>query len=265
MSRRQKRARREASGGAAADSASAPAAADLAHLQSRVGHSFSDAQRLVRALTHSSLAVSSDIGDLERLEFLGDRVLGLLTAEALWRRYPAMEEGELAPRLNALVRKETCAQAAIAFGLDSLILMSPHEEEAGGRRKKAILGDVCEAFLGALYIDGGLAAARGAFDLYWTPNLDRLYKDHRDAKTALQEWSPDRGVGAPTYETVSAEGPAHAPAFVVEAALPGFEPARGEGSSKREAQMRAARAMLVREGVWADDDARDGDATNDDA
>ena len=223
-------------------------------LEARVGHAFADRSLLERALTHSSLSGDRRVKDLERLEFLGDRVLGLLTAEALWRRYPDMEEGELAPRLNALVRKETCAKAALALGLDALVKMSVHEEEAGGRRKKAILGDVCEAFLGALYIDGGLAAARRAFDLFWTPNLEVLSQGHRDAKTALQEWSQERKKGTPHYAIISAGGPAHAPAFGIEVKIDGFEPATGEGRSKREAQMNAAEAFLIREGVWTEDE-----------
>jgi ribonuclease-3 len=226
----------------------------LAALQERIGHKFADQKLLKSALTHSSLAATSKIGDLERLEFLGDRVLSLLTAEALWRKYPKMREGDLAPRFNALVRKETCAKAALAFGLDAIIKMSSQEEESGGRRKKAILGDACEALLGALYVDGGLEAARRAFDLFWSPNLESLSMRHRDAKTTLQEWSQERGLGPPKYEVVNAEGPAHAPAFTIDVLVPGFAAVRGAGQSKRAAQMAAAAAFLVREKVWTDDE-----------
>ena len=228
--------------------------ADVAALEARIGHRFADRALIERALTHSSLSGGNAlVRDLERLEFLGDRVLGLLTAEALWRRHPDYAEGELAPLFNALVMKETCAKAALAFGLDALIRMSPHEEEAGGRKKKAILGDACEALLGALYIDGGLEAARRAYDLFWTPNLDALSKSHRDAKTTLQEWSQERRKGAPHYAVVSSGGPAHAPAFEVEVRVDGYTPAKGAGRSKREAQMAAATAFLVREKVWSPD------------
>lgn len=229
-------------------------AKSLAALQERVGHKFADQSLLKRALTHSSLAATSKVGDLERLEFLGDRVLGILAAESLWRAYPKMREGDLAPRLNALVRKETCAKAALAWGLDKLVKMSAQEEESGGRGKKAILGDVAEAFLGALYIDGGLEAARRAYDQFWTPNLEALSLQHRDAKTTLQEWSQERGLGAPKYEVVNSEGPAHAPAFTIDVAVKGFDPVRAEGQSKRAAQMAAARAFLVREKVWIADE-----------
>jgi len=223
-------------------------------LEARIGHRFSDSTLLERALTHSSLSAGGRVRDLERLEFLGDRVLGLLTAEALWRLYPTYEEGELAPMLNALVRKETCAKAALAYGLDQLIRMSPHEDEAGGRKKKAILGDACEALLGALYIDGGLDAARRAYDLFWTPNLEALSKAHRDAKTALQEWSQECKKGTPHYTVTGSGGPDLAPAFEVEVRIDGYKPAQGEGRSKREAQMAAAAAFLMREGVWTEDE-----------
>ena len=222
-------------------------------LETRIGRTFSDRALLERALTHSSLSNAQGGRDLERLEFLGDRVLGLLAAEALYRRHPDMVEGALAPRLNALVRKETCAKAAVALGLDALARMSAHEEAAGGRRKVAILGDVAEAFLGALYLDGGLDAARAAFDLYWTPNLDLLSQSHRDPKTALQEWTQERRRGKPDYVTVASGGPAHAPAFEVDVRVEGYASARGEGRSKREAQAEAALAFLRREGVWTDD------------
>ncbi|RZO68200.1 MAG: ribonuclease III [Parvularculaceae bacterium] len=221
------------------------------NLERRIGYRFQSRTLLMRALTHSSLSSNTGVGDWERLEFLGDRVLGLLTAEALWRRYPEKSEGQLAPRLNALVRKETCAQAAISFGLDHALRLAPHEEQAGGRQKTSILGDVCEAFLGALYIDGGLEAARKAYDLFWTENLDRLYGDHQDPKTALQEWSQERGRGTPKYVLLKAEGPDHAPEFLIKSVISGAE-ATGRGKSKRAAQMDAARNLLLKQGAWSE-------------
>ena len=226
-----------------------------ADLEKRIGHRFDDQTLLTRALTHSSLSGGDrTVRDLERLEFLGDRVLGLLTAEELWRRYPEFSEGDMAPRLNALVRKETCAKAALHFRLDKHVQMSEWEESAGGRKKKAILGDVMEALLGALYIDGGLEAARGVYEQFWTPNLEDLSKLHKDPKTALQEWSQNKRLGTPHYEVTDADGPAHAPAFTIEVQIKGKKPASGEGKSKREAQMEAARAFLVREKVWTEDE-----------
>ncbi len=228
---------------------------NFAELEKRIDHAFADKALLVRALTHSSLSGGDNtVRDLERLEFLGDRVLGLLTAEELWRRYPHYSEGDMAPRLNALVRKETCAKAAQHFGVDEFIMMSEWEAQSGGRKKKAILGDVMEALLGALYIDGGLEAARRVYDQFWTPNLEDLSKLHKDPKTALQEWSQNKKLGTPHYEVINADGPAHAPAFTVDVRVKGMKPTQGEGRSKREAQMEAARRFLVREKVWTDDE-----------
>ncbi len=228
---------------------------EFSTLENRLGWQFNDPNLLVRALTHSSLSGGARVvRDLERLEFLGDRVLGLLTAEELWRRYPEFEEGDMAPRLNALVRKETCAKAALHFGIDEFIMMSEWEEGAGGRKKKAILGDVMEALLGAIYVDGGLDAARIVYDRYWTPNLEDLSRYHRDAKTALQEWSQNKKLGTPDYTVLDADGPAHAPAFTIEVQVKGRKPAQGEGKSKRKAQMDAARNFLIREGIWNGDE-----------
>jgi ribonuclease-3 len=224
-------------------------------LEERLGYRFADQSLLARALTHSSLSGGKDdVRDLERLEFLGDRVLGLLTAEELWRLYPDYEEGLLAPRLNALVRKETCAKAAVFFELGDHIRMSSWEADAGGRKKKAILGDAMEALLGALYIDGGLEAARGVYSQFWTPRLEELSKFHRDAKTALQEWTQRKKLGTPDYDVLEADGPDHAPAFKVEVRVKGNASATGEGPSKRAAQMAAAKAFLMREGIWDDND-----------
>ena len=229
----------------------------LAELQDRLGYHFQDMTLLERAITHSSLSSqSNNVRDLERLEFLGDRVLGLLTAENLWRRYPDYSEGEMAPRLNALVRKETCARAARAIGLDRVVRLSQAEEQAGGRDKDAILGDACEALLGALYIDGGLKAARNLYALYWGKDFDRLSSRYKDSKTALQEWAQGQGKGTPVYDVVKRSGPAHAPVFVVDVIIDGLKPARAEGSSKRAAQTQAAQLLLLREEIWTEDDAR---------
>lgn len=223
-------------------------------LQDRIGHRFKDITLLERAVTHSSLSASGTVRDLERLEFLGDRVLGLMVAEALWRRHPEYSEGDMAPRLNALVRKETCAKAARSIGLAEVLRMSAAEEDAGGRRKDAILGDACEALLGALYVDGGLKSAQRVFDMFWNPNFEKLSARYIDAKTALQEWAQSERKAAPTYRTVSTKGPAHAPAFVMEVEVPGLKPEQGEAGSKRAAQQIAAQKVLLREGIWTEDD-----------
>lgn len=228
---------------------------NFAPLERRIGYQFENKALLTRALTHSSLSGQDNSPrDLERLEFLGDRVLGLLTAEILWRDFPHYDEGDMAPRLNALVRKETCAKAALHFGIDGHIMMSEWEAQSGGRKKKAILGDVMEALLGALYVDGGLEAARGVYDQFWRANIEDLSKLHKDAKTALQEWSQNKKLGTPDYVVVEAGGPAHAPDFTIEVRVKGRSSAQGDGRSKRAAQMAAARAFLIRERVWTDDE-----------
>jgi ribonuclease-3 len=221
-------------------------------VEEAVGHSFDDRSLLVRALTHASLS-GDGVRDLERLEFLGDRVLGLLTAEVLWRRYPNLSEGDLAPRLNAMVRKETCAEAARSWKLGPALRMSRGEERAGGRDKDAILGDACEALLGALYIDGGLEAARKAYDRFWLAQFDELSTQTIDPKTALQEWAQEKGYGTPRYNDIDREGPDHAPRFTVAVEVNGLKPEHATGSNKRVAQMRAARKMLEREDVWTPD------------
>ncbi len=220
-------------------------------VEAAIGHSFDRRGLLERALTHSSLSNDgSGVRDLERLEFLGDRVLGLLTAEELWRRYPEMEEGQMAPRLNALVRKETCADAARHWNLGEAVRLAKGEENNGGRDRDSVLGDACEALLGALYVDGGLEAARKAYDTYWGARFEELAAEHREAKTALQEWAQDRGHGTPRYADIDRSGPDHSPVFTVEVEAGKLDPTRASGPSKRAAQTEAARLMLVREGVW---------------
>ena len=223
----------------------------LAEVASATGHTFADPELLKRAMTHSSVA-SENVRDLERLEFLGDRVLGLLTAEALWRRYPDMSEGELAPRLNQLVRKETCADAARYFDLGPALTMSAGEENNGGRDRDAILGDAMESLLGALYVDGGLEAARQVWDQFWGERLEAIAAGHRDPKTSLQEWAQAEGHGTPSYVDVGRTGPDHAPRFTVEVRAGKLAPEQGKGSSKRDAQADAALTILKREGVWRD-------------
>jgi ribonuclease-3 len=221
-------------------------------VEQRIGHRFEDRELLQRALTHSS--VSSNSGkDLERLEFLGDRVLGLLTAEELWRRYPDMEEGQLAPRLNQLVRKETCADAARFFDLGEALKLSAGEENNGGRDRTAILGDACEALLGAVYIDGGLEAAAAVYRRYWGERFDAIADAHRDPKTVLQEWAQAVGHGTPSYIDIDRRGPDHAPCFTVEVRAGKLDAERAQGASKREAQAAAALKVLTREGVWDGD------------
>lgn len=184
----------------------------------------------------------------ERLEFLGDRVLGLLIAETLIARFPNETEGALAPRFNALVRKETCAAVAREQGLAEAVIISPSERSAGPAPAATILADACEALIAALYLDGGIEAARKFVTRAWAKHLDALTSDMRDPKTALQEWAQSAKGGriTPAYELLGRTGPDHAPRFRVAVRVKGMSAAEGEGASKREAEQAAARAMLER-------------------
>jgi ribonuclease-3 len=208
------------------------------------GHRFKDGALIARALTHSSAGGA----DNEQLEFLGDRVLGFLVAELLVQQYPHENEGALALKLNALVRMETCARVAEAAGVDAALILAASEDRAGGRRKGAILGDACEAVIAALYLDGGIVAARKFVTKYWRPLLSEVTGDLRDPKNALQEWAQGRKLGTPSYRVARREGPDHAPRFTVEVSVRGHEPALGEGTSMRAAEQAAARALVGRLG-----------------
>jgi ribonuclease-3 len=199
---------------------------------------------LKRALTHSSANATASN---ERLEFLGDRVLGLIAAEKLHALYPGDPEGALALKYNALVRQETCARAAEAAGLADQLILASSESSSGGRRKAAILAGVCEAVIAALYQDGGIDAARRFVECYWTEAFGSLDRDMRDAKTALQEWAQSRrgDAAAPVYTLVKRVGPDHAPRFLVEVSVSGQTSQTGEGRSKREAEQDAAKKMLT--------------------
>jgi ribonuclease III len=223
----------------------------LADLSARLGHNFADPALLKLALTHASArAVARPEEDNERLEFLGDRVLGLAIAELLSDRFPKAREGELARWFNHLVRAETCAEIAQEWELGDFILMSGGEAGSGGRRKKTILANACEAVLGAVFADGGYEAARDLVQRFWEKQLGVLEAAALDAKSVLQEWAQGRQLPLPRYLEVAREGPDHAPRFTAEVQIEGVPPERGQGANKRAAEQAAALAMLVREGVW---------------
>ena len=225
----------------------------LSSLEDKLGHHFRDRDLLERALTHPSAVAEGNLSpaaSYQRLEFLGDRVLALVVADMLIAAFPEAEEGELARRLTGLVRNESCAEVALEAGLSAWIRLGGGEAQSGGRRKAAILGDVCEAVIGALFLDGGLEAARAFIERNWRARMTNWTGPLRDAKTTLQEWAQGRGLATPRYTIVGRSGPDHAPHFVVEVAVEGLEPLAGEGRSRREAEQRAAGAVLIREGVW---------------
>ncbi|MEM6973808.1 MAG: ribonuclease III [Pseudomonadota bacterium] len=212
-----------------------------------LGYRFKDIERLASALTHAS-AAGAAWPDNQRLEFLGDRVLGLVIAEALMARFPDDAEGALAPRLNALVRRETLAEVAGRLDLGAHLVLGRSETLSGGRRKSAILADAMEAVIAAIYLDGGLAAARQLILAHWAPYLDRATTEEAptDAKSALQAWVQARGMGLPDYVEIARRGPDHAPRFTMAVRLENGRSAEGEASGKRLAEQSAAATLLER-------------------
>jgi ribonuclease-3 len=219
-------------------------------LEKAIGYRFKDRGLLQRALTHASARSGKTLQDNERLEFLGDRVLGLVIAELLCETFPQASEGELARRFNRLVRGGTCALVGRQINLGTYLILSGSEAENGGRDKDTILADAVEALLGAVQLEAGYDAARMLVRKLWTPELDKLPVVAVDAKSALQEWAQGRGLDLPDYVEVERSGPDHAPRFISEVRIAGCKPARGEGSSKRAAEQSAAMTLLAREGVW---------------
>jgi ribonuclease-3 len=222
----------------------------FAALERRVGYEFADRSLLKRALTHSSAASKRGGGSYQQLEFLGDRVLALAIADMLLAAFPKASEGELARRLTALVRNETCVAVARELELGEATQLGGGEAQSGGRTKAAILGDVCEALIGALYLDGGAEPARRFIEKHWRSRMLDGDAARPDAKTTLQEWAQGRGLLTPTYAIVKRSGPEHAPRFTSEVKVEGVNPATGEGGSRREAEQQAAAALLHRQGIW---------------
>jgi ribonuclease-3 len=219
-------------------------------LTERIGYVFGDETLLERAVTHvSSVRDRSRGSSYQRLEFLGDRVLGLAVAEMLFAAFPKADEGELSKRLAQLVRQETCAEVARSIDLGKAIRLGSSESNSGGRRRTAILADVCEALIGAVFLDGGYPVAAALIERLWGERLRTSARPPRDAKTALQEWAQGRGLPTPSYREVARSGPEHNPEFRISVELPNLAPAEGVGRNKRAAEQAAAALLLAREGV----------------
>lgn len=218
----------------------------LSNIQQTIGYHFRDEALLKLALTHRSLA-RDDTGAAsnQRLEFLGDSVLGLVIARMLYDLFPAEPEGDLSRRLVGLVNGERLTHIANEMQLGAALLMSPGEEEQGGRSNPSNLEDACEALLGAAYLDGGVAAVEAIVARFWRAHALATKTPPKDPKTALQEWAQARGLPLPEYVVVSSDGPSHAPHFVIEVRLGGHAPARGEAGNKKLAERLAAEAMLA--------------------
>ncbi|QPF94672.1 ribonuclease III [Bradyrhizobium commune] len=233
------------------------AAADAnAALEARIGHGFADPNLLMQAITHvSALKSGRKRGDsYQRLEFLGDHVLGLVVSDMLYHAFPNADEGELSKRLAELVRKESCADVAKSLGLLDDIKLGSVGPAADGRLRKSILGDICEAVIGAIFLDGGHAAASEFVKRNWTERMHKPRRPLRDPKTVLQEWAQGKGLPTPVYREVERTGPHHDPQFRVAVDLPGLAPAEGIGGSKRAAEKVAASVMIEREGVGGGND-----------
>ena len=216
-------------------------------LEEELGHTFADPKLLRQALTHASTrSESGRRTDNERLEFLGDRVLGLVIAEWLEETFPEADEGDLAKRYNRLVRREACAWVARSLRLGDAMIMSTAEADQGGRDKDTILADGCEAILGAVFLEAGYSGAKKLIRRIWQPRFDGASSLDADPKSALQEWAQGRGLPLPVYDDVARHGPDHAPNFVTEVHISKHKPAQGQGATKRAAQQAAAAAMLAR-------------------
>jgi ribonuclease-3 len=227
-----------------------PGEAELAGLERELGYDFRDRALLEQAITHAGASHGrSGASDNERLEFLGDRVLGLVIAESLMRRFPRATEGELGPRLATLVRREALARAARAIGLGAHLVLAPSDAAAGARDNPKLLADACEAVIAALYLDGGLEAARRFIANAWAGMIDDVATMPVEPKTALQEWAQGHGKTLPVYVVTRAEGKAHSPIFEVRVDVDGLEPESAAGPSKRAAEKAAALALLRRLGV----------------
>jgi ribonuclease-3 len=223
-------------------------------LEARIGYRFADRTLIERALTHISALTGPDSrsASYQRLEFLGDHVLGLVISDMLFKAFPKADEGELSRRLADLVREETCAEVARAIDLGPALKLGNSEVHGGGRRRTAILADVCEALIAAVFVDGGYASAAVLIERFWQERMLRPRRPLRDSKTVLQEWAQARGMPAPSYREVERSGPDHDPEFRVAVEVIDREPAEGRGRSKRAAEQAAAAALLVREGVGAE-------------
>jgi ribonuclease III len=228
-------------------------AKDRAALEEKIGYKFADKALLERALTHiSALSGGNRANSYQRLEFLGDHVLGLVISDMLYRAFPKANEGELSRRLADLVRKETCAEVAKTMDLGPALKLGSSESKGGGRLRTTILGDACEALVGAVFIDGGYKAADALVARFWKERMLKPLRPLRDPKTMLQEWAQARALPTPAYQELARTGPHHNPKFSVAVVLPGRPPAEGTGTSKRAAEQAAAAAMLTKVGVAVD-------------
>jgi len=221
---------------------------DIGALEARIGHAFAESGLIAAALTHVSAATGSRRETYQRLEFLGDRVLGLVVSEMLYEAFPTADEGELSRRLADLVRKESCAEVALEWGAQAYVRLGDSEKQGGGA-KTAILGDVCESIIGAVFLDAGYGAARAVVRGAFEARMRSPRRPLRDPKTALQEWAQARGLPPPVYQEIARAGPDHAPEFTISVEVPGYQSAEAKGFAKRLAEQAAAANFIAREKI----------------
>ncbi len=223
----------------------------VAALQDHLGYRFRQPDLLELALTHASVAEGArKLADNERLEFLGDRVLGLMIAEALMEAFPEAEEGELSRRFHSLVSREACADVARQLEVGPALRLAAGETKSGGRTNPTILGDACEALIAAVYTDGGYEAVTRCFKPLWQKALQASGDALRaNPKSFLQEWAVAHGKGPPVYNLIQRKGPDHAPIFTIEAVIDGLKPHPANGRSRQDAEKAAALGLIEREGL----------------
>jgi len=224
---------------------------DVRALEARIGHVFADRNLIAAALTHVSAATGSKHETYQRLEFLGDRVLGLAVSGMLYEAFPEAGEGELSRRLAGLVRKESCAEVALAWGVDSYVRLGEIEQRIR-TPNLAILGDVCESIIGAVFLDAGYEAAKAVVIAAFGERMHAPGRPLRDPKTALQEWAQARGLPTPLYRETARSGPDHAPEFTISVEVAGYRNAEAKGLAKRLAEQAAAAAFIARESIGQD-------------
>jgi|SRR5579875_162852 ribonuclease-3 len=217
---------------------------DTKALEVNIGHVFTDRKLITAALTHVSATAGRKRDNYQRLEFLGDRVLGLAVSEMLYEAFPEADEGELSRRLASLVRRESCAEVAAAWGIEPHIRLA----ETGGTNM-AILADVCESIIGAVFLDAGYGAAKAVVAAAFGTKMLSPGRPLRDPKTMLQEWAQARGLPAPLYRETARSGPDHAPEFTISVEVPGYAHAEAKGFAKRLAEQAAAAAFIARERI----------------
>lgn len=215
---------------------------DLSALAPIIDHDPRDPALFVQALTHGS---TGQTPDYQRLEFLGDRVLGMVIADLLYAQFPKAAEGQMSSFLNRLVSRESCAEIARACNLGSLIRLGKQARDDGGAGSTNILGDVVEALIGALYIDGGMVSARAFIVRHWATRIADISEAPRHPKSELQEWAAARNRKTPMYTMLGKSGPDHDLRFTVRVEIKGLGASEASGTSKQEAETQAARQFLA--------------------